>query len=61
MSDETRKRYPSDLTDEQWELIEAMLPRYRPNKKGGRPRTVDMRLSLVSASMPVFRSHGWLN
>lgn len=35
-----RKRYPSDLTDEQWVLIEPLLP---PAKRGGRPRTVDLR------------------
>ncbi|TWT29957.1 IS5 family transposase [Blastopirellula retiformator] len=43
MSDEVRKRYPSDLTDQQWELIEGLIPRYRQSKKGGRPRSVDMR------------------
>ena len=35
-----RKRYPSDLTDEQWALIEPLLP---PAKPGGRPRATDMR------------------
>ncbi len=35
-----RKRYPSDLTDEQWQVIEPLIP---PAKPGGRPRTVDMR------------------
>jgi putative transposase len=35
-----RKRYPSDLTDEQWQVIEPLIP---PAKRGGRPRTVDMR------------------
>jgi putative transposase len=35
-----RKRYPSDLTDEQWALIEPHIP---PAKQGGRPRTADMR------------------
>lgn len=29
MSDEGRKRYPSDLTDQQWELIELLLPRFQ--------------------------------
>lgn len=32
--------YPSDLTDEQWRLIEPSIP---PPKPGGRPRTVDLR------------------
>ncbi len=35
-----RKRYPSDLTDAQWAIIEALIP---PAKQGGRPRKVDMR------------------
>ena len=36
-------RYPTDLTDEQWALVESLLP---PAKHGGRPRTVDLRLVL---------------
>jgi putative transposase len=35
-----RKAYPSDLTDEQWALLEPLIP---PAKSGGAPRTVDMR------------------
>jgi putative transposase len=35
-----RKPYPSDLTDEQWQVIEPMLPAAKP---GGRPRTVNLR------------------
>ena len=35
-----RKRYPSDVTDEQWEIIKPLIP---PAKHGGRPRTVEMR------------------
>ncbi len=35
-----RNTYPSDLTDEQWRLIEPLLP---PEKEGGRPREVDLR------------------
>ena len=33
-----RKRYLTDLTDEQWEILETLIP---PAKPGGRPRTVD--------------------
>ena len=33
-------RYPSDLTGREWELIAPMLP---PAKRGGRPRTTDLR------------------
>lgn len=36
----TRKAYPSDLTDEQWALIEPLLPREKPR---GAPRKVDLR------------------
>ncbi|MEP0853001.1 IS5 family transposase [Funiculus sociatus GB1-A4] len=32
--------YPSDLTDEQWELLSGLIPRA---KVGGRPRSVDMQ------------------
>jgi putative transposase len=32
-------RYPSDLTDEQWALVEPLIPVY----PGGRPRTTSMR------------------
>ena len=34
-----RQRYPSDLTDKQWKLIEPLIP---PAKEGGRERTVAM-------------------
>lgn len=33
--------YPSDVTDEQWALVEPLIP---AAKHGGAPRTVDMRL-----------------
>jgi putative transposase len=35
-----RKPYPTDLTDEQWNILEPLLP---PAKSGGRPRTVNLR------------------
>lgn len=35
-----RRPYPSDLTDEQWRLIEPLIPKA---KRGGRPRTTNMR------------------
>ena len=37
---ERRRAYPSDLTDEQWAVLEPMLP---AAKKRGRPRSVDLR------------------
>ena len=36
----TRERYPTDVTDAQWRLIEPLVP---PPKSGGRPATVDRR------------------
>jgi transposase len=34
------ERYPSDLTDQEWAILEPLLP---PAKPGGRPRTTDLR------------------
>ena len=33
-------RYPSDLTDAEWNLVKPFI---RPAKRGGRPRSVDIR------------------
>ena len=38
--DRDELRYPSDLTDEEWAHIEALIP---PAKRGGRKRKVDLR------------------
>src|SRR6187397_3398515 len=46
-----RKRYPSDLTDEQWALIEPLIPA----NTEGRPRVVDMR-EVVDAILYLNRS-----
>src|SRR5437016_12543003 len=35
-----RKPYLTDMTDEQWEILEPLLPEPKP---GGRPRTTDLR------------------
>ena len=40
MNHATRKPYSTDLTDEQWEILEFVIP---PAKPGGRPRSVEMR------------------
>ena len=45
-------RYPSDLTDREWVLIEPLLPRARP---GGRPRTSDLR-EIVNAILYIATS-----
>ena len=42
---QARKRYRSDLTDEQWVILEPMLPLPR-TQHGGAPRRVDMRAVL---------------
>jgi putative transposase len=41
----TKKSYPTDLTDSQWELIKELIPAART---GGRKRTVDIR-SIINA------------
>jgi AbiU2 len=38
--DRNHLRYPSDLTDEEWALIESRIP---PAKRGGNKRTVNVR------------------
>jgi putative transposase len=45
-------QYPSDLTDEQWPLIEPHLPPVQP---GGRPRKTDMR-DVVDAVFSILRT-----
>jgi putative transposase len=35
-----RQPYPTDITDAQWQVLEALIPAAKP---GGRPRTVNMR------------------
>ncbi len=47
-----RKRYPSDLTDEQWTLLEPLIP---PAKPGGRPRSVDLR-EIANAMLYLLRT-----
>ena len=38
--DRSRLRYPSDLTDDEWNLVGPLIP---PGKRGGDKRTVIMR------------------
>jgi putative transposase len=47
-----RKRYPSDLTDAQWAILEPLIP---PAQPGGRPREVNMR-EIVNAMLYLNRS-----
>jgi putative transposase len=46
--------YPSDLTDEQWDILRPMLPK-RKIGKAGRPRSVDMR-NLLDAIFYILRT-----
>ena len=41
--DQLRKKYPSDLTDEQWAIVAPLIPPAQQRPRGGHPRTVDMR------------------
>ncbi len=52
----SRKPYPTDLTDQQWQVIESLVP---PSKAGGRPRTVDMR-EILNAIFYIKRQRLWL-
>jgi transposase len=38
--EQSPRRYPSDLTNQEWAILESLIP---AAKSGGRPRTVDMR------------------
>src|SRR5256885_16954095 len=35
-----RRSYPSDVTDNEWRILEPLIP---PAKPGGHPRTTEMR------------------
>ena len=50
---DARKRYPSDLTDLQWDNIEHLFP--APKAKAGRPRTYPLR-EIVNAAFYLARS-----
>lgn len=47
-----RNPYSSDLTDEQWQLIEPLIPKPKP---GGRPRVVCMR-EIINAILYLSRT-----
>src|ERR687888_967451 len=38
-----RQKYPADLTDEPWAIVEPLIPPAKRSPRGGRPRQVDMR------------------
>ena len=43
-----RKRYPSDMTDDRWAIVEPLIPVHAP----GRPRSTDMREVLDAIFYP---------
>jgi putative transposase len=47
-----RRRYPSDMTDEEWAILDPLVP---PAKMGGRPRQYDRR-EVVNAIRYLLRS-----
>jgi putative transposase len=49
-----RERYPTDLTDDEWQVLEPLIP---PAKPGGRPRSVDLR-EIINALRHVLRAGG---
>jgi putative transposase len=49
-----RRAYPTDLTDDEWRVLEPLIP---PAKSGGRPRSVDIR-EIVNAIRYLLRSGG---
>jgi putative transposase len=49
-----REPYPSDLSDEEWAILEPLIPAAKP---GGKPRTTDMR-EVVNAIFYVNKSGG---
>jgi putative transposase len=49
-------RFPSDLTDPEWALIAPMIP---PSKRGGRPRTTQMRDVVEAISFVVSSGCQW--
>ena len=54
----SRKPYPTDLTDEQWERLDPLLPKPKSGtRKGGKPVTVDRR-EVVNAIFYHLRAGG---
>jgi putative transposase len=49
-----RRAYPTDLTDEEWQVLEPLIPAAKP---GGRPRSADVR-EIVNGIRYLLRSGG---
>jgi putative transposase len=54
---QVRKKYPSDLTDEQWAIVEPLIPPAKQSLRGGRPRKVNMR-EVLNTLLSLNRSGG---
>ena len=48
----SRKKYTTDLTDKEWNIIEPMIPKEKP---GGRPREQNMR-EIINAIIYILRA-----
>ena len=55
-ADRSGLRYPSDLTDAEWDLVKSMIP---PAKHGGRPRDVNIREVLNSIFYVLWTGCQW--
>jgi transposase len=55
-ADRTGLRYPSDLTDAEWVIVEPMIP---PAKRGGRRRSVNVRGVLNGISYVLWTGCQW--
>jgi transposase len=51
----TKRRYPTDLTDRQWSMVEPLLPESEPVAPGGRP-PVHSKRKIVNAILYLIRS-----
>jgi putative transposase len=47
-----RKGYPTDLSDQEWKILEPLIP---PAKPGGRPREQNMR-EILNAVFYILRA-----
>src|SRR5712691_9300889 len=57
-ADRPRKVYPSDLMEEQWTIVEPLIPPAKQSPRGGRPREVDMR-EVLNTIFSLNRSGGY--
>jgi putative transposase len=51
-----RRAYPTDLTDDEWRVLEPLIP---PAKPGGRPRRVDVREVMNAIRYPLRAGGAW--